>query len=49
LHFGDPVELVVGYCGGTTNLHDVYHVVEQDRVVDIWPILSRGAGREPAE
>lgn len=49
LHFGDRVELVVGYCGGTTNLHDVYHVVEQDRVVDIWPILSRGAGRGPTE
>ena len=48
LRFGDTVELTVGYCGGTVNLHDVYHVVEQDRVVDIWPILARGDGRGPA-
>jgi len=48
LRFGDRVELTVGYVGGTTNLHDVYHVVEQDLVVDIWPIVARGAGRGPA-
>jgi D-serine deaminase-like pyridoxal phosphate-dependent protein len=42
---GDRVELVIGYCGGTTNLHEVYHVVERDRVIDIWPILARGDGR----
>lgn len=45
LRFGDRVELTVGYCGGTVNLHDVYHVVERDLVVDIWPILARGDGR----
>lgn len=45
LRFGDRVELTVGYCGGTVNLHDVYHVVERGRVVDIWPILARGDGR----
>jgi len=48
LRFGDTVELTVGYCGGTVNLHDVYHVVERDRVVDIWPILARGDGRGSA-
>ena len=48
LRFGDTVELTVGYCGGTVNLHDVYHVVERDRVVDIWPILTRGDGRGSA-
>jgi D-serine deaminase-like pyridoxal phosphate-dependent protein len=45
LRFGDRVELTIGYCGGTVNLHDVYHVVEQGRVVDIWPIMARGDGR----
>lgn len=45
LSVGEVVELVVGYCGGTVNLNDVYHVVENDRVVDVWPILARGAGR----
>jgi len=47
LRFGDRVEMTVGYCGGTVNLHDVYHVVEGGRVVDIWPILARGDGRGP--
>jgi|SRR5579871_532823 len=45
LRFGDKVELTVGYCGGTVNLHDVYHVAEGDRIVDIWPIMARGDGR----
>jgi D-serine deaminase-like pyridoxal phosphate-dependent protein len=45
LCFGDRVELTVGYCGGTVNLHDVFHVAEQDRIVDIWPILAHGDGR----
>lgn len=45
LRFGDRVEMTVGYCGGTVNLHDAYHVVEGDRVVDIWPIVARGDGR----
>lgn len=42
---GEPAELIVGYCGGTVNLNDVYHVVQDDRVVDVWPILARGPGR----
>jgi D-serine deaminase-like pyridoxal phosphate-dependent protein len=45
LHVGEPVEVIVGYCGGTVNLNDVYHVVENDQVVDVWPILARGPGR----
>jgi D-serine deaminase-like pyridoxal phosphate-dependent protein len=42
---GDPIELVVGYCGGTCNLHDAYYVVRGDEVVDVWRIHARGAGR----
>ncbi len=30
--------------GGTVNLYDVYHIVEQGIVVDIWPIIPRGPG-----
>ena len=45
LHVGEPVEMIVGYCGGTVNLNDVYYVVENDRVVDVWPIQARGPGR----
>lgn len=45
LALGERVELVVGFCGGTVNLHDVYHVVMGHEVVDVWPIIARGPGR----
>jgi len=38
------VELVPGYAPGTVNWYDAYHVVEGDRVVDIWPVIPRGPG-----
>jgi len=44
LHVGDVVELVPGYAPGTVNWYDAYHVVEGDRVVDIWPVIPRGPG-----
>ena len=44
LHVGDVVELVPGYAPGTVNWYDAYHVVEGNRVVDIWPIIPRGPG-----
>ena len=44
LTFGDTVELTPGYAPTTVNLYDAYHVVEKDVVVDIWPIIPRGAG-----
>ncbi|HEV2034682.1 MAG TPA: alanine racemase [Candidatus Dormibacteraeota bacterium] len=44
LHVGDIVELVPGYAPGTVNWYDAYHVVEGDRVVDIWPVIPRGPG-----
>jgi len=47
LRVGDVVELVVGYCGGTTNLHDRYYVVEGQDVVDVWAIAPRGPGWQP--
>jgi D-serine deaminase-like pyridoxal phosphate-dependent protein len=40
--FGDRVELLVSYCSGTVTLHDAYYVVENDQVVDIWPITRTG-------
>jgi D-serine deaminase-like pyridoxal phosphate-dependent protein len=42
---GDLVELIPGYAPTTVNLHDVYHVVAGDEVVDVWPIIPRGPGR----
>jgi D-serine deaminase-like pyridoxal phosphate-dependent protein len=44
LEVGDIVELVPGYTPGTVNWYDAYHVVEDDRVVDIWPVIPRGPG-----
>lgn len=44
---GDRIEVVSGYGPTTVNLHDVYYVVENDIVTDVWPIRSRGAGLGP--
>lgn len=40
----DLVELLPGYAPTTVNLYDVYHVVENGMVVDVWPVIPRGAG-----
>jgi D-serine deaminase-like pyridoxal phosphate-dependent protein len=44
LRVGDVVELLPGYAPGTVNWYDAYHVVEDDRVVDVWPVIPRGPG-----
>jgi D-serine deaminase-like pyridoxal phosphate-dependent protein len=41
---GEVVELTVGYCGGTINLHDVYFVASGAAIVDVWSVRARGAG-----
>ena len=41
LAVGDTVELVPGYVPTTTNLHAIYHVVEDGVVTDVWPVLAR--------
>jgi D-serine deaminase-like pyridoxal phosphate-dependent protein len=42
LHVGDLVELLPSHTDPTVNLHDVFFVVDGDRVVDVWPIAARG-------
>lgn len=44
LQVGDVIELLPGYAPATVNWYDAYHVVEGDRVVDIWPVIPRGPG-----
>jgi D-serine deaminase-like pyridoxal phosphate-dependent protein len=44
LKVGDSVALVPGYSPSTVNWYDAYHVVQQDAVVDIWPVFPRGPG-----
>ena len=43
LTVGGRVEVVPSYCAAAVNLHDVYFVVDEGIVVDVWPILARGA------
>ena len=44
LRAGDTVALVPGYSPSTVNWYDAFHVVEDDVVVDIWPVIPRGPG-----
>jgi D-serine deaminase-like pyridoxal phosphate-dependent protein len=44
LKVGDSVTLIPGYSPGTVNWYDAYHVVKDDVVVDIWPVVPRGPG-----
>jgi D-serine deaminase-like pyridoxal phosphate-dependent protein len=44
LRAGDSVALVPGYSPTTVNWYDVYHVVRDDVVIDIWPVTPRGPG-----
>jgi D-serine deaminase-like pyridoxal phosphate-dependent protein len=39
---GGRVTLQPGHCDPTVNLHDAYHVVEGEQVVEIWPVTARG-------
>jgi 3-hydroxy-D-aspartate aldolase len=42
---GDSVRFVVPHCDPTVNLYDAYHVVQGDRLVEIWPVTARGRSR----
>jgi len=39
---GARIECATPHCDPTVNLHDRYHVVEGDTLVEIWPIEARG-------
>ena len=39
---GAIVECVTPHCDPTVNLHDFYHVLRGDTLVDIWPVDARG-------
>jgi D-serine deaminase-like pyridoxal phosphate-dependent protein len=41
LNVGDRVELMPGYAPTTVNFYDIYYVVSDDRIIDVWPILGR--------
>jgi 3-hydroxy-D-aspartate aldolase len=39
---GTYVDLITPHCDPTVNLHDYFHVVEGDTIVDVWDIDARG-------
>ena len=39
---GSVISCVTPHCDPNVNLHDVYHCVRGDRLVDIWSIDTRG-------
>jgi D-serine deaminase-like pyridoxal phosphate-dependent protein len=41
LNVGDRVELMAGYAPTTVNFYDLFFVVAEDRIVDVWPVLGR--------
>ena len=42
LALGEKAELIVSHCDPTVNLYDVYHVVRDGMVRELWPIPARG-------
>jgi D-serine deaminase-like pyridoxal phosphate-dependent protein len=42
LALGSVVECMVPHCDPTVNLHDYYHCVRGDDLVDVWPVDARG-------
>ena len=39
---GTRLECTVPHCDPTVNLHEVYHVVSEDRLEAFWPVDARG-------
>ncbi|HUX74766.1 MAG TPA: DSD1 family PLP-dependent enzyme [Steroidobacteraceae bacterium] len=39
---GTVIECVTPHCDPTVNLHDVFHVVDGDMLVELWPVDARG-------
>lgn len=43
MKLGSKVELVTPHCDPTINMHDFYHCVRGNTLVEIWPISARGS------
>ena len=42
LRIGERLEIVPGYSDLTTVLHNQFYVLQDDKLVDIWPLAARG-------
>jgi 3-hydroxy-D-aspartate aldolase len=43
LKLGAKVEIVTSHCDPSVNMHDFYHCVRGNELVDIWPVDARGS------
>jgi 3-hydroxy-D-aspartate aldolase len=43
MKLGAKIEFVTPHCDPTVNLHDYYHCVRGNTLVDIWPVDARGS------
>lgn len=41
-HINDKLRYIPGHCCTTVNAHDRIYVIDDENVVDIWPVVSRG-------
>lgn len=41
---GDQVRIIPGYAPTTINTFDAFHVIRDNVVIDIWPVVPRGPG-----
>ena len=42
---GDRIRFMPSHCCTTVNLHEVFHVIQDGKLVDIWPIAARGCAQ----
>ena len=45
LQVGDKAQLIISHCDPTVNLYDYYHIVQDGRVKQLWPISARGCSQ----
>ena len=45
LQLGDKAQLIISHCDPTVNLYDYYHIVQDGRVKQLWPISARGCSQ----
>jgi D-serine deaminase-like pyridoxal phosphate-dependent protein len=42
---GDKIRFMPSHCCTTVNLHEAFHVIQDGKLVDIWPIAARGCSQ----
>ena len=42
---GDRIRFMPSHCCTTVNLHEAFHVIQDGKLVDVWPIAARGCAQ----